>query len=199
MRGKSRGARAFVGMGSSLGDRLRTLRDAVSQMARGAILATRARRVSSPYETRPIGGARELFLNAVVELRTELPPLALLGALLELEALHGRVRGGDVVDRTLDLDLLLYAWRTDDRDATPAPLQWESYDIPGLTLPHPRLAARDFVLVPLAELEPDLPILGPQTPRQLLAAIPDADRTVIRRCSEPLAPPTLTVRPPRVG
>lgn len=183
-----------MGLGSSLGDRLQTLRNAVALMARGSILATRAHRVSSAYETRPVGEARELFLNAVVELRTELPPLALLGGLLEIEIAHGRTREAGAIDRTLDLDLLLYARRTDDRDGAGEALDWEVYDIPGLTLPHPRLAARDFVLAPLAELEPDLPILGPRTPRQLLEAIPDTDRTVIRRCPEPLAPPTLTAR-----
>ena len=106
-------------------------------------------RVSSVYETAPVGGppGQGPYLNAVAELRTELDPDALLGVLLEIESTLGRVRTERDGPRTLDLDLLLYGDVVRD-DAR-------------LTLPHPRLHQRLFVLKPLAEIAPGLihPIL----------------------------------------
>jgi 2-amino-4-hydroxy-6-hydroxymethyldihydropteridine diphosphokinase len=95
--------------------------------------------VSSVYETEPIGYTDQPpYLNAVAEIETTLSPEELLESLLALEANHGRVRTFPNAPRTLDLDLLLY----DD----------ERRDTPRLTLPHPRLHERAFVLVPLAEI-----------------------------------------------
>lgn len=133
--------RAFVALGSNLGDREAHLRAAVA-----ALDATPGLRVvagSHVYETDPVGpGPQGPYLNAVIEVEAGLAPHALLERLLAVEAERGRVRGG-VPDqaRTLDLDLLLYGGRRVEE--------------PGLRVPHPRLADRPFVLEPLAELAPE--------------------------------------------
>ena len=143
------GVFAYVGLGSNLGDRRATLASALA--------ALRPRRVSSVAETEPWGRADQpRFLNAVAELDTDLEPEPLLARLMEIEATHGRVRAELWGPRTLDLDLLLYGDRV--------------VSSPGLTVPHPRLAERRFVLESLAELAPDLAIPGVgRTVRELLA------------------------------
>ena len=130
--------RAYVGLGANLGDRERTLHEAVSALAaedRVEIVA-----VSVLRETEPVGvGDQPRFLNGVAELETSLAARALLDRLLAVEQRFGRVRvPGEHGPRTLDLDLLLYGD--------------EAIDEPGLTVPHPRLHERRFVLEPLAEL-----------------------------------------------
>jgi 2-amino-4-hydroxy-6-hydroxymethyldihydropteridine diphosphokinase len=143
--------RAYVGMGSNLGERERTLDDAFNAL--GRISATRVAARSSMYVTAPIApsGAQDDYCNAVAALDTALEPRTLLDALHAIEQEAGRTRqhGRRNMARTLDLDLLLYD------DCT--------IDAPGLTVPHPRLAERAFVLVPLAEIAPDcvIPGLGP--------------------------------------
>ena len=136
---------AYVALGANLGDRLATLRRAVGRMVElGTVEA-----VSPVYETDPVGYADQPpFLNAVVRLVTDLEPEPLLDRLLAVEADLGRVRSFPNAPRTLDLDLLLYGDLVLDTDA--------------LTLPHPRLHERAFVLVPLADLAPTLvhPRLG---------------------------------------
>jgi 2-amino-4-hydroxy-6-hydroxymethyldihydropteridine diphosphokinase len=143
-------ARWFVGLGSNLGDRLATLRSAAQALARLPDLTRVA--VSSAWPTRPMGPGSGPFLNAVVELRSasDVSPERLLDELLRIEREHGRVRRERWGDRTLDLDLLC-AWvdgrelsRTSDR----------------LTLPHPGVLVRDFVLRPLLELDSDLVVGG---------------------------------------
>jgi 2-amino-4-hydroxy-6-hydroxymethyldihydropteridine diphosphokinase len=131
---------AFVGLGSNLGDREGAIRQAAALIG--------AQRVSSIRETEPWGVADQpLFLNAVAELETGFEARALLERLLEVERELGRVRGGERWGpRTIDLDLLLYGE--------------ETIDEPGLTVPHPRLHQRLFVLEPLAELAPDLVVPG---------------------------------------
>jgi 2-amino-4-hydroxy-6-hydroxymethyldihydropteridine diphosphokinase len=131
--------RAYVGLGSNLGDRQRTLRAAVEALRASADVEVVA--VSSFRETDPVGPATEQprFLNGAVELETSLSPRALLDLLLRIEADHGRTREGPVGGpRTLDLDLLVYGS--------------EDIDEPGLRVPHPRLHEREFVLEPLREL-----------------------------------------------
>lgn len=139
--------RAWVGLGSNRGDPAAHLRAAVSGLA--GLPQSRLVRISPVYRTAPQGRTDQPgFLNAVAELETALEPAALLEQLQALEAARGRRRDHEVRwgPRTLDLDLLVY----DDRYIRE----------PGLEVPHPRLAERAFVLVPLADLAPDLEVPG---------------------------------------
>ena len=142
---------AYVGLGANLGDREGSIRRAAELIG--------ARRLSSIRETEPWGYADQpLFLNAVAEVETELEPRALLDELLAVERQLGRDRTGPRFGpRTIDLDLLLHG------DAV--------VDEPGLTVPHPRLHQRVFVLEPLAELAPSLEIPGNDTVHALLAGL----------------------------
>ena len=139
-------ARAYVGLGANLGDRERTLRIAVERL--DDVDGIRVHAVSSLTETEPVGVVEQPhFLNGVVALDTELPPRALLEAMLEVERELGRVRDGERWGpRTVDLDLLVYGDLVIDE--------------PGLRVPHPRLQERRFALEPLAQLAPDLVIPG---------------------------------------
>jgi 2-amino-4-hydroxy-6-hydroxymethyldihydropteridine diphosphokinase len=150
--------RAFVGLGSNLGDRESTLRAAVGRL-RG-LPATEVLAVSRFRDTEPVGYVDQpRFLNGAVELQTDLPPRALLDSLLELERAFGRDRttGPPQGPRTLDLDLLLSA---DER-----------IEEPGLTVPHPRLHERAFVLEPLVELAPGLEVPGRGPVQALLSEL----------------------------
>ena len=161
------GITAAIGLGSNLGDRAERLREAIDRL--GALPGTRLLARSRFIETEPLprpdgGDPGGPYLNAAALLRTHLSARDLLTALLAIERQAGRVRGepGAVrwAARTLDLDLLVYGDYIIDE--------------PGLTVPHPRLHERAFVLAPLAEIAPDLPIPGNdagQTPATLLAAL----------------------------
>jgi 2-amino-4-hydroxy-6-hydroxymethyldihydropteridine diphosphokinase len=136
--------RAHVALGSNLGLRAALLETALCEL--DALSGLRVEAVSSFHRTKPVGGppGQGDYLNAVARVRTQLSPEALLDALLEIEARHGRDRANEPRNgpRTLDLDLL----RMDDRTRS----------TPQLELPHPRLEERLFVLEPLAELDPSL-------------------------------------------
>ncbi len=150
--------RAFVGLGSNLGERETTLRAAIGRL-RG-LPEVEVRGVSSLRDTDPVGDVDQpRFLNGAVELETTLSARALLGALLELERAFGRDRSAAPPQgpRTLDLDLLLYG------DAT--------IDEPLLKVPHPHLHERRFALEPLADLDPDLEIPGQGSVQALLARL----------------------------
>jgi 2-amino-4-hydroxy-6-hydroxymethyldihydropteridine diphosphokinase len=150
--------RAFVGLGSNLGDRETTLRAAVGRL-RG-LPQTEVQGVSGFRDTEPVGNVHQpRFLNGAVELETALAPRELLDALLELERHFGRDRSSSPPQgpRTLDLDLLLYGD--------------EEIDEPGLEVPHPRLHERAFVLEPLAELDPALEVPGRGPVHALLAEL----------------------------
>jgi 2-amino-4-hydroxy-6-hydroxymethyldihydropteridine diphosphokinase len=134
---------AFVGLGANLGDREGTIRAALAAL--GEVDGIEIVAVSTLRETEPVGvGDQPLFLNGAAELETTLSARDLLDRLLDTERRFGRVRTpGEHGPRTLDLDLLLYG---DER-----------IEEPGLTVPHPRLHERRFVLEPLAELDAELP------------------------------------------
>jgi len=132
--------RAFLGLGSNVGDRLAHLRRAVAGLGDGF---TKVVAVSSVYETEPVGGVdQDAFYNIVVELDTGLTAEALLRRCWELEREARRVRLVRWGPRTLDVDVLLYGDRR--------------IDTPDLIVPHPRLTERNFVMVPLLELDPGL-------------------------------------------
>ena len=149
--------RAYVGLGANLGDRERTLRAAVDALAGEAGIELVA--VSTLRETEPVGVADQpRFLNGAAELETSLAARELLERLLAVERRFGRVRSsGEHGPRTLDLDLLLYGD--------------EVIGEPGLTVPHPRLHERRFVLEPLAELAPGLVLPGRGDMESLLRGV----------------------------
>jgi 2-amino-4-hydroxy-6-hydroxymethyldihydropteridine diphosphokinase len=149
--------RAYVGLGANLGDRERMLHAAVDALAEEDGIQVIA--VSTLRETDPVGvGGQPRFLNGVVELDTTLAARELLDRLLAIEQRFGRVRiPAEHGPRTLDLDLLLYGD--------------EELDEPGLTVPHPRLHERRFVLEPLAELAPGLFVPGRGDVESLLRGV----------------------------
>jgi 2-amino-4-hydroxy-6-hydroxymethyldihydropteridine diphosphokinase len=137
---KQKTARAYIGLGSNLEDREGHLRAAISALGQ----IGNVEKISSFYETESVGTVPQPdFLNAVVGLQTALPPEYLLAELLRIEKDHGRDRsaGPPKGPRTLDLDLLAYNALVSET--------------PSLTLPHPSLPERSFVLVPLAEIAPE--------------------------------------------
>ncbi len=149
--------RAYVGLGANLGDRESTLRAAVDAL--GAEEGIEAVAVSTLRETEPVGvGEQPRYLNGVVAFDTTLAAPELLDLLLALEQRFGRVRvPGEHGPRTLDLDLLLYG------DGV--------IDEPRLTVPHPRIQERRFVLEPLAELAPGLVVPGRGDVESLLRGV----------------------------
>jgi len=137
--------RAFIGLGSNLANPSAQVLQAMQAI--GGLPATRVLARSSLYRSAPVGYLDQPdFINAVVKIETELAPHALLDALLALEQEHGRTREFQNSPRTLDLDVLLY----DD-------LQHHQH---GLTVPHPQMHRRAFVLRPLLEIAPDCEIPG---------------------------------------
>ena len=148
----------FLGLGSNLGDRAAVLERAVV-LLEGQGFGTRAR--SSTWLTEPVGGPPQgWYLNAVLAGETALSPEALLSLCRETEREMGRVRGERFGPRTIDIDILFYGE--------------EVRDAPDLTVPHPRLHERLFVLAPLVEIAPDLrhPVLG-LTAAELYRRCPD--------------------------
>jgi len=156
----------YLSLGSNLGDRADFVVRAILALGPAGI---RVLRRSKIYETEPVDApAQGMFLNMVVEAETELAPRALLDALLGIEKSLGRERTVRRGPRTIDIDILFCG----------ASVARE----PGLEMPHPGIAARRFVLVPLTELAPGLrhPVLGRTIP-ELLATCPDASRVVAWR------------------
>jgi 2-amino-4-hydroxy-6-hydroxymethyldihydropteridine diphosphokinase len=166
-------ALAYIGLGSNLADPRAQVLSALEDLARLPGCALRQR--SGLYATRPVGPIDQPeFVNAVAAITTTLTPPQLLAALQGIEQAHGRARDGTRWGpRTLDLDLLVYG---ETRMQTPA-----------LQLPHPEIARRAFVLVPLAELAPaGLLIPGQGYLGELLAAL--ADRDGVRPIPDPPNP-----------
>ncbi len=150
--------RAYVGLGSNLGDREATLRAALAELA--ATPGVEVVAVSTLVDTEPVGYLDQpRFLNGVAVLETDLPARALLDLLLALEARFGRDRAAAPAQgpRTLDLDLLLYGDAVIDEE--------------GLRIPHPRLHERAFVLGPLREVAPGLEVPGMGSVEAILARL----------------------------
>jgi len=138
----------FLGLGANLGDRLSTLQQAIDLLA--AEPGMTVLRTSRVWETDPVGGPPQPdFLNVVAEIDTTLAPIELLAAVNRVEASLGRIRDVRWGPRTLDIDILLIDDLTIDDDR--------------LTVPHPRMHQRAFVVMPLLELLPD-PVLPDGTP-----------------------------------
>jgi 2-amino-4-hydroxy-6-hydroxymethyldihydropteridine diphosphokinase len=156
----TRTARAYLALGSNLGDRLAHLQAAVDGLA--ATPDVRVVAVSRVYETAPVGGPpQDDYLNAVVAVDTSLDPRELLAVAHRLEAEEQRVRAERWGPRTLDVDVLIVG---DER-----------VDEPDLVVPHPRMSERAFVLVPLADVAPELVGDGE------LAALPDGGGVRVAR------------------
>ena len=136
---------AWVGIGANLGDARANVLDAVERLAR--VPGVRLLRASSLYRTAPIDSSGDDYVNAVAAVDTDLDAHALLAALHGIEQAHGRERPYRNAPRTLDLDLLLH----DDARID---------DAPTLTVPHPRMHERAFVLAPLLEIAPDVTVPG---------------------------------------
>lgn len=157
------GNSAYIGIGSNLGDRRANVLEAIKRL--GEIDRTRVVRASSLYESEPHGNAKTWFVNAVVEVDTELGPAELLKATQAIEATMGRkrVKGKRWGSRIIDLDILL----------------WDGAIVKkrNLKIPHPELHKRRFVLLPLAEVGPQVihPVLG-ESISVLLASTDDPKR-----------------------
>ena len=165
--------RAFIGIGTNLGDRVTNYREAIRRI--GELPITRVIRQSSIYETEPVGDIQGFFLNGVVEADTGLLAVDLMRRLLGIERAMGRKRApagkgtrSGAQSRIIDLDLLFFANQIADTSA--------------LQLPHPRLHERRFVLAPMAELAPTLihPILQ-KSISELLASLKSPHRVALAR------------------
>lgn len=150
----------YIALGANLGNPQQTLRDALHTLA--ALPQLNHLRASSLYSSSPMGPVEQPdYVNAVACADTELSPIALLDLLQSIELQFGRQRLQHWGPRTLDLDILLYGQQTINE--------------PRLTIPHPGLAERDFVIVPLSEVSPDLQLPDGRTIAELCDAMAHHD------------------------
>lgn len=158
----------YLGLGSNLGDRRKNIEEAIKLIAQRKDI--KVREVSSLYETEPVGyEGQRWFINGALKVETTLKPEELLGALKEIEKAVGRVGSSRWGPRVIDLDILLYDdKKIKDKD---------------LIIPHPEMHRRTFVLIPLAEITPDLihPVIKRPIP-ELLADLPQTK--VVRKMSK---------------
>lgn len=140
-------ARAYIALGSNLGDRRRNMKSAIDRI--GRMTGVRVTKISSFLETEPVGGPPQgMYLNAAIEIDCSLSAGQLLSELMRIESELGRKRLGKCFPRTIDLDILLFGG--------------EVIDEPELQVPHPRMHERGFVLDPLNEIAPEVihPVIG---------------------------------------
>jgi 2-amino-4-hydroxy-6-hydroxymethyldihydropteridine diphosphokinase len=138
---------AFIGLGANLGDARATVEAALQEL--GALPGTRLAERSRLFRSAPVDAGGDDYVNAVARIETTLSAAELLEALMQIERAHGRERSGHNAPRTLDLDLLLYGRKKISTGT--------------LTVPHPRMTQRAFVLIPLLQIAPliDIPGMGP--------------------------------------
>jgi 2-amino-4-hydroxy-6-hydroxymethyldihydropteridine diphosphokinase len=148
---------AYVGLGANLGDAEATVRKAIAGL--NEIDGTKLTAQSSLYRSAPIDADGGDYVNAVAQVHTTLRPHELLHALQGIEQQYGRARPYVNAPRTLDLDLLLYGR--------------EHLDSPELTVPHPRMTARAFVLIPLLQIDPFIDIPGKGVAHRFAPAVAD--------------------------
>ena len=151
------GDKAYIGIGANLGDARATVEQAIARL--GSLPQTRLTAQSSLFRTAPIDAGGDDYVNAVVEVRTGLAADSLLAAMQQIELDFGRERPYRNAPRTLDLDLLLYADR--------------QIDTPQLSVPHPRMTERAFVLLPLLQLDPFILIPGKGAAHQFAPQVAD--------------------------
>lgn len=148
---------AYVGIGANLGDAEATVHAALREL--DGIDGTQVSAQSSLFRTAPIDASGDDYVNAVAQLNTALDPEALMQALQAIEQRHGRERPYVNAPRTLDLDLLLYGNRR--------------IDTPTLTVPHPRMTMRAFVLIPLLQIDPFIAIPGHGPAHEFIPGVAD--------------------------
>lgn len=154
---------AYIGIGANLGDARETVTQAIDLLDR--LPQTSLIKCSSLFRTAPVDAEGDDYVNAVAQIRTELLPHDLLLALLDLEQQFGRMRPYVNAPRTLDLDILLFGD--------------QHIDSPSLTVPHPRMTMRAFVLIPLLQLDPLLHIPGQGPAHQFVPRVSDQAISVI--------------------
>ncbi|MBP2650196.1 MAG: 2-amino-4-hydroxy-6-hydroxymethyldihydropteridine pyrophosphokinase [Firmicutes bacterium] len=156
----------FLGLGSNLGDREENINAAITALNTHPAIVVKI--VSSIYETAPIGYTDQpYFLNAVIIIETLLSPFALLAECLDIEQALGRIRDQRWGPRTIDIDIVAF----DDYECKTQVL----------TLPHPRLAERGFVLVPLVEIASEQKVCNRKTPAELLAGVDINEITLYKK------------------
>lgn len=151
-------AAVFLSLGSNLGDRKANIREALSRLSANSDIQLKD--ISSLYETAPIGYADQPdFINAVACVRTDLSPIDLFYAIVEIESGMGRVRNFHWEPRVIDIDILFY--------------DHVEMDAPELTIPHPRMMERAFVIAPLAEIVPNMILPNGRKPEEVLMKLAD--------------------------